>query len=116
YIIPELKEYEDKVLTSKGRALAIEKILYEEIFDLLLPHLPALQSSANALAELDVLTNLAERANVLNYVCPRLHDKSEITITRGRHPVIETVSKQPFISNSLLLSSQRRMLLLTGPN
>ncbi|EGY28184.1 Mismatch repair ATPase (MutS family) [Candidatus Regiella insecticola 5.15] len=116
YIIPELKEYEDKVLTSKGRALTIEKILYEEIFDLLLPHLPALQSSASALAELDVLTNLAERANVLSYVCPRLHDKSEITITKGRHPVIETVSKQPFISNSLLLSSQRRMLLLTGPN
>lgn len=57
YIIPELKEYEDKVLTSKGKALALEKQLYEELFDLLLPHLEALQQSASALAELDVLVN-----------------------------------------------------------
>ncbi|WP_425561641.1 hypothetical protein, partial [Microbacterium arabinogalactanolyticum] len=59
YIIPELKEYEDKVLTSKGKALAIEKSLYDELFDLLLPHLAELQQSAAALAELDVLANLA---------------------------------------------------------
>ncbi|EJI4378433.1 DNA mismatch repair protein MutS [Salmonella enterica subsp. enterica] len=59
YIIPELKEYEDKVLTSKGKALALEKQLYDELFDLLLPHLADLQQSANALAELDVLVNLA---------------------------------------------------------
>ncbi len=57
YIIPELKEYEDKVLTSKGKALALEKQLYDELFDLLLPHLADLQQSANALAELDVLIN-----------------------------------------------------------
>ncbi len=62
YIIPELKEYEDKVLTSKGKALALEKQLYDELFDLLLPHLADLQQSANALAELDVLVNTAERA------------------------------------------------------
>ncbi len=72
YIIPELKEYEDKVLTSKGKALALEKQLYEELFDLLLPHLEALQQSASALAELDVLVNLAERAYTLNYTCPTL--------------------------------------------
>lgn len=116
YIIPELKEYEDKVLTSKGKALAIEKGLYEEIFDLLLPHLSELQTSANALAELDVLANLAERAETLNYNCPVLSDKPGIKITDGRHPVVEQVLSEPFISNPLTLSPQRRMLIITGPN
>ncbi|AIN18933.1 DNA mismatch repair protein MutS [Yersinia rochesterensis] len=116
YIIPELKEYEDKVLTSKGKALAIEKGLYEEIFDLLLPHLPELQISANALAELDVLANLAERAETLNYSCPVLSDKPGIKIIGGRHPVVEQVLSEPFISNPLTLSPQRRMLIITGPN
>ncbi|MEH2919704.1 DNA mismatch repair protein MutS [Samsonia erythrinae] len=116
YIIPELKEYEDKVLTSKGKALALEKALYDELFDLLLPHLAELQQSAAALAELDVLTNLAERADTLNYVCPTLSDKPGIKITGGRHPVVEQVLRAPFISNPLSLSPQRRMLIITGPN
>ncbi|NRN30254.1 DNA mismatch repair protein MutS [Photorhabdus heterorhabditis] len=116
YIIPELKEYEDKVLTSKGKSLAIEKALYEELFDLLLPHLAELQASAEALAELDVLANLAERAETLNYVCPTLSDKPGIQIAGGRHPVVEQVLREPFISNPLSLSSQRRLLIITGPN
>ncbi|ASX26090.1 DNA mismatch repair protein MutS [Candidatus Williamhamiltonella defendens] len=116
YIIPELKEYEDKVLTSKGKALSIEKDLYEEIFDLLLPHIASLQTSSTALAELDVLSNLAERADTLNYVCPVLTEKSVIEITGGRHPVVEQVSKQPFIANPISLSPERRMLIITGPN
>ncbi|RUR93602.1 DNA mismatch repair protein MutS [Pectobacterium polaris] len=116
YIIPELKEYEDKVLTSKGKALALEKALYDELFDLLLPHLAELQQSAAALAELDVLTNLAERADTLNYVCPTLSDKLGIKITGGRHPVVEQVLREPFISNPLSLAPQRRMLIITGPN
>ncbi|WP_086108646.1 DNA mismatch repair protein MutS [Xenorhabdus vietnamensis] len=116
YIIPELKEYEDKVLTSKGKALAIEKALYEELFDLLLPHLADLQTCAEALSELDVLANLAERAETLNYTCPTLMDKVGIQITGGRHPVVEQVLSEPFISNPLTLSSQRRLLIVTGPN
>ncbi|WP_058913470.1 DNA mismatch repair protein MutS [Entomohabitans teleogrylli] len=116
YIIPELKEYEDKVLTSKGKALALEKQLYDELFDLLLPHLADLQRSAAALAELDVLANLAERAYTLNYVCPSLSDKPGVNITGGRHPVVEQVLSEPFIANPLSLSPQRRMLIITGPN
>lgn len=116
YIIPELKEYEDKVLTSKGKALSLEKALYEELFDMLMPHLDALQQSASALAELDVLSNLAERAYTLNYACPTLSDKPGISITGGRHPVVEQVLSEPFISNPLSLSPQRRMLIITGPN
>lgn len=116
YIIPELKEYEDKVLTSKGKALAIEKMLYEEIFEKLLPHLTALQISAEALAETDVLSNLAERAESLNYTRPELSEKTGIQISGGRHPVVEQVLSEPFISNPLQLAPQRRLLIITGPN
>lgn len=116
YIIPELKEYEDKVLTSKGKALALEKQLYDQLFDMLLPHLEALQQSATALAELDVLVNLAERAYTLNYTCPQLSDKPGIKVVGGRHPVVEKVLSEPFIANPLNLSPQRRMLIITGPN
>ncbi len=116
YIIPELKEYEDKVLTSKGKALSLEKALYEELFDLLMPHLSALQQSAAALAEIDVLNNLAERAYTLNYCCPTLSEKPGINIVGGRHPVVEQVLSEPFISNPLQMSPQRRMLIITGPN
>ena len=116
YIIPELKEYEDKVLTSKGKALALEKQLYDELFDLLLPHLADLQTSASALAELDVLVNPAERAETLNYCCPTFSDKPGIRISEGRHPVVEQVLKEPFIANPLQLAPQRRMLIITGPN
>ncbi|WP_392560700.1 DNA mismatch repair protein MutS [Orbus mooreae] len=116
YIIPELKEYEDKVLTSKGKALALEKALYDQLFDLLLPHLAAMQNSAESLAELDVLTNLAERAYSLNYCSPKLVDKKGIHIENGRHLVVEQVLKEPFIANSLNLSQERKMLIITGPN
>lgn len=116
YIIPELKEYEDKVLTSKGKALALEKQLYDALFDQLLPHLEALQRSAAALSELDVLANLAERALTLNYCCPQLQETPGISLREGRHPVVEQVLKEPFIANPLALSPQRRMLIITGPN
>lgn len=116
YIIPELKEYEDKVLTSKGRALALEKRLYEQLFDLLLPHLERMQKSADAIAELDVLTNLAERASTLNYSQPNLTSHKGINIQGGRHPVVEQVLSAPFIANSLSLSQDRRMIVITGPN
>ncbi|MWP49559.1 MULTISPECIES: DNA mismatch repair protein MutS [unclassified Gilliamella] len=116
YIIPELKEYEDKVLTSKGRALALEKQLYEQLFDQLMPDLADMQTSAEAIAELDVLTNLAERALTLNYQRPTLSTQAGIEIQDGRHVVIEQVLQTPFIRNSLHLSPARRMLIITGPN
>ena len=83
---------------------------------MLMPHLADLQLSAGALAELDVLVNLAERAETLNYTCPTFTDKPGIRITEGRHPVVEQVLNEPFIANPLSLSPQRRMLIITGPN
>ena len=116
YIIPELKEYEDKVLKSKGAALALEKQLYDELFDLLLPHLVQLQLASLALSELDVLVNLAERAETLNYVAPQFSDEIGVKIENGRHPVVEQVLKDPFIANPVNLNQQRHLLIITGPN
>jgi len=116
YIIPELKEYEDKVLGSQSKALALEKQLYEQLFDLVAPALDDLQQLAAQLSELDVLSNFAERAITLNYQQPQLVATTGIHIEAGRHPVVETVSNEPFIANPLSMHDQRRMLLVTGPN
>lgn len=116
YIIPELKEHEDKVLTSQSRALALEKQLYDQLFDALLPHLNALMASAMGLAELDVLCNLAERADALNLHKPMLSQDTGIFYDQGRHLVVEQVMQTPFIANPLAMSPSRRMLVITGPN
>ncbi len=116
YIIEELKQHEDKVLNSKSRALALEKQLWEELFDLLLPHLEQLQQLAASVAQLDVLQNLAERAENLEYCRPTLVQEAGIHIQSGRHPVVERVMNEPFIANPIELNPQRRMLIITGPN
>ncbi|RQW62921.1 DNA mismatch repair protein MutS [Vibrio viridaestus] len=116
YIIPELKEHEDKVLNSKSKALALEKQLWEQLFDLLLPHLEQLQTLASSLSQLDVLQSLAERADALQYCRPQLTEEPGIEIKAGRHPVVEQVLDEPFISNPISLHPDRRMLIITGPN
>lgn len=92
YIIPELKEHEDKVLNSKSKALALEKKLWEELFDLLMPHLEQMQNLASAVSQMDVLQNLAERADSLDYCRPTLVKDAGIHIQAGRHPVVEQVT------------------------
>ncbi|WP_217519545.1 DNA mismatch repair protein MutS [Vibrio metschnikovii] len=116
YIIPELKAHEDKVLNSKSKALALEKQLWEQLFDLLLPHLERLQALASALSQLDVLQNLAERAESLDYCRPTLTENIGLQIQAGRHPVVEQVMNDPFIANPITLHQQRKMLIITGPN
>lgn len=116
YITPELKEFEDKVLGARDRALAREKQLYDGLLDLLITKLADLQASAAALAALDVLSNLAERAVNLRYAQPDLSDDPVIQITEGRHPVVERFIDQPFVPNDLRLNTDRRMLVITGPN
>jgi len=116
YITPELKGFEDKVLSASERALAREKALYDELFDKLAPELAALQITATALAELDVLNNFAERADSLNLYKPELSEYPGLMIEEGRHPVVEQVSNNPFIPNDINLADDRRMLIITGPN
>ena len=115
YITAELKTFEDKALSAQDRALAREKVLYEKLLDDLAPRLQTLQRLAAALAELDALTALAERAASLGYSAPRFSDEEQIEIEAGRHPVVEKQIDE-FIANDTLLHSGRRLLLITGPN
>ena len=116
YITPELKEFEDKVLRARDRALAREKQLYDELLDQLIARLADLQVTASALAALDVLSNLAERAVALRYSAPKLADDPVVQIEEGRHPVVERFIDGPFVPNNLSLDDSRRMLVITGPN
>jgi DNA mismatch repair protein MutS len=116
YITPELKTFEDRALSARERALAREKMLYEQLLDTLLPQLSILQTIAAALAELDVITNLAERADSLNMCKPRLRENPGLDICGGRHLVVEQVLEQPFVANDCCFDEQRRMLIITGPN
>ncbi len=116
YITPELKTFEDKALSAKSRALAREKLLYEELLTTLNEDLQALQASADAVAELDVLVNLAERADTLGWKAPELTETPGIHIRGGRHPVVEQTTDTPFVANDLDLNDDRRMLVITGPN
>ncbi len=116
YITPELKEFEDKVLSAKERALSREKYLYEKILEQLLEHLTPLQLIANALSELDVLACFAHVAIEFNYVQPTLTDDIGIEIKQGRHPVLERIQDTPFIANDIDLKPDARLLLITGPN
>jgi DNA mismatch repair protein MutS len=116
FITPELKEFEDKALSAKSRALAREKALYEALIETLNEHLVALQDSAAGVAELDVLTNFAERAISLDLCRPELVHTPGLAITGGRHLVVEQVLDGPFVPNDLDFNDQRRMLIVTGPN
>ncbi|MEX0943574.1 MAG: DNA mismatch repair protein MutS [Pseudomonadales bacterium] len=116
FITPELKEFEDKALSSKSRALSREKQLYEELLDELNRHLTPLQVTAEALATLDVLATFAERARTLSFTQPVLTDEIGIRIEDGRHPVVEQMLQDPFVPNSVRLEPDRRLLVITGPN
>lgn len=115
FITPELKTFEDKVLSANERALAREKTLYAQLLERLTPHIAGLQTNAGAVASLDVLCCFAERAMSLNYVQPQFVQESSLEIEGGRHPVVEGLT-QPFVSNDVVLNPYRQLLLITGPN
>lgn len=115
YITPELKTWEDKILSAQERALAREKWLFEQLLDTLAPHVGALTRAASALAELDALASLAAHARDHGWVAPVLVEASEINIAQGRHPVVERTIER-FTPNDCQLHADRRMLLVTGPN
>jgi len=115
FITPELKAFEDNVLSANDRALAREKMLYEAVLEDLAQHINRLQANANAVAQLDVLSTFAERAEALKYLAPEFVQEDGINITGGRHPVVEQIA-QPFIANDVRLSPYRQLLLITGPN
>ncbi|MES9898923.1 MAG: DNA mismatch repair protein MutS [Sedimenticola sp.] len=116
FITPELKKFEDQVLSARERSLAREKSLYAALLEALQPSIAKLQQCADALAALDVLANFSERAIRLNLSQPELEQQPGIHIVDGRHPVVERVSDKPFVANSVEFDDERRILIITGPN
>ena len=116
YLTPELKEFEDKVLSARARALEREKHLYRDLLSFLQPAIPPLQRCATALAEIDVLAGFAQRARERDYCAPELTETPGIEIIKGRHPVLETLEDEPFVANDTRLCDGRRLQIVTGPN
>ncbi len=116
YITPELKGFEDKVLSARERALAREKALYEALLKTLLQWLAPLKTTARALAGLDTLCAFAETAERLHYCKPVLHDGAGVKLSASRHPVVEQVLDEPFTPNDIELDDAHRLLIITGPN
>jgi len=115
YITPELKTWEDRVLSAQDRSLAREKWLFEQLLDQLAPHVRALSACAAALAEVDTLAALADHARRHDWVAPELAEGAELDIDAGRHPVVERAIER-FTPNGCRLDAHRAMLLITGPN
>ncbi|KTC86425.1 DNA mismatch repair protein MutS [Legionella brunensis] len=116
YITPELKVFEEKVLSAQVKALAREKWLYENLLEEVLQFIIPLTQLAQAIAELDVLITFAERAQCLNWCRPQLISTPGIDVKAGRHPVVEQVLQEQFIANDLNLNKTQNILLITGPN
>ena len=116
FIAPELKDFEDKIISARERALARERSLYERVLETLNEHLRQLQQTAACIAEIDVLGNLAERAVAMNLSKPELTGDPELRYRSGRHLAVERASTEPFVPNELDLNDRRRMLIITGPN
>jgi DNA mismatch repair protein MutS len=120
FITPELKAFEDKALSAQDRALAREKLLYDQLLDQLQAHLAPLTALARALASLDALAALTERATTLGWCRPDFVREPCIDIEQGRHPVVEArlaeTGGDAFMANDCRLDAGRRMLVITGPN
>jgi len=116
YITPELKQFEHRVLSARERALELEARLFEELLEKLSQWLRAWQDLAAALAETDVLANLAARSLELGYAKPELTGRPGIRLKASRHPVVERALDSEFIANDLALDDDARMLIVTGPN
>ncbi|GAA5555652.1 DNA mismatch repair protein MutS [Acinetobacter schindleri] len=116
YITPELKAFEDKVLSSESRALAREKLLFEMLLDELREDIGNLQMMSSAIAQIDLLCNFANQARLRNWSRPKYSPEIGLKIQAGRHPVVEALSKTAFTPNDTELDYQHRMAIITGPN
>ena len=117
FTTPQLKEWEAKVLGAEEKILALEAEIFNDVRSRVRAETHRLQSTARALATLDVLASLAQTAARRNYVAPTLHDGDEIEIKGGRHPVVEASLRDAFVPNDAYLNnSTDRLLIVTGAN
>lgn len=115
FTIPELKQWEERILSSKERAIAREKLLYDTVLQYLMDKIKEISLCAKSLSKVDTLISLAEHAYINNWVLPIISDKTEIIINKGRHPVVEANTKI-FTPNNCILNNEKRMIIITGPN
>ena len=118
YVTPELKEYEQKTLGARDKAIAIEQRLYKEILAAISAKTVEIQEAASAIGVLDATLALADRALAAGYVRPAIDDSDWLEIVDGRHPIIEQLpDAEPFVPNSALLNTTTdQIMLITGPN
>ena len=118
YIVPELKDFENKILSAKEKIEQLEYYIFTQLREKIRSQIVQMQETARALANIDVLVSLAEVAFKYNYVCPELNNRSEIKIYDGRHPVVERLlEREIFVPNNTTLNNNdERMIIITGPN
>jgi DNA mismatch repair protein MutS len=117
YITPELKEYEEKILTAQEKIIKIENTIIAEAQTKILDHSKALHAFCNAIAVIDALYSLSVLAQSPGYVLPELNYETCIDIKDGRHPVVEQSIIEPFVANDTLLDcDENHLIILTGPN
>ena len=118
YIVPELKDFENKILSAKEKIESLEYYIFNQIRKEIREEIPEIQDTAHALARLDVLASLATAACKYDYHRPELNTRGEIRILDGRHPVVERLlDKEIFVPNNVTMNStDERMIILTGPN
>ncbi len=121
FVTPELKEYEEKILTAEERILEIEKTLFQQIRNRIAEESRRIRQTASAIAEFDVLTGFAAAAQRFNYTRPQISPNDEWMVSKGRHPVIEALAEdhraERFVPNDLFMNdSSDQILIVTGPN
>ena len=117
FITPALKTFEEQVLHADEHLIALELALFETLRREVATHAPALQRTAHALAVLDVLATFADVAARRNYSKPHVHDGDDMAVVEGRHPVVETMTREAFVPNDLSLDgTSQQLLVITGPN
>lgn len=118
YIVPELKEFENKILSAKEKIQQLEYYLFDELRSMIRSKISEIQETARAIGTIDVLNGLALAAYKYNYIRPELNNKGEIKIDEGRHPVVERLlEKEIFVPNNCQLNNDdERMIIITGPN
>lgn len=116
YITPDLKQFEEEVLSAQSKALEREKAIYRQILQKINIESGDLKSTAFALADLDALSSFAFLLKHFNYSLPNFNSENSLQIIQGRHPIVEALSEGPFISNDLILDKKTSMWIITGAN
>ena len=117
YIVPDLKEYEEKVITAKSKIEALEYELFKQLTSEIKEHIDSLYKLANRIANLDIVSNFAHIATKNSYVKPEMDEEDILEIKGGRHPIVETlIPSGTYVKNDIILDDKNNLIILTGPN